>query len=75
SSVGVEVTPGIKYKFELLSTVSQKWIIGFPLTKDIKIETTKNHFSSRHGGGVTLSENATVVTATRVDDAMAYTAL
>ena len=34
-----------------------------------------NCFSPRHGGGVTLSENATVATATRVDDAMAYTAL
>ena len=34
-----------------------------------------NHFLDRHGSGVILEDNDTVVTSIAVDDAMAYTAL
>ena len=36
--------------------------------------TTNNHFSTRHGPNVALSENNTVVRATSYDNAVAYTA-
>ena len=38
-------------------------------------EATNNYFSTRHGPGVSLSENNTVATAIDIQNAVAYTAL
>ena len=45
------------------------------ITDPMKFITDYNYFSTRHGSGVSLSENDTVVTAIALDNAVAYTAL